>query len=196
MNYNLIIEIVGAVIGLAYLYFEYKASYWMWRVGLFMNLFYIYIFYHSGFYADAAIYIYYLAANIYGRISWGRDRKAEKPKLPISHLRSKEILPLIVCWFLTNILIYFVLVKFTDSVVPIGDSFTTALSMVGMWMVAKKRVEVWWVWFVVNAVSMSLYLWKGLYPTAMLYVFYVVVSVMGYYKWRKMMNESIRLQKI
>jgi nicotinamide mononucleotide transporter len=74
--------------------------------------------------------------------------------------------------------------------VPYGDAFTTALSIVAMWMLAKKYVEQWWLWFVVNVVSCGLYVWKGLYPTAGLFAVYSVISVFGYYKWKRMAGEK------
>lgn len=196
MDINLIIEITGAIIGLTYLYFEYKASFWMWRVGFVMNLFYIYIFYNAQFYADSAIYVYYLATTIYGSISWGVEKKQrEKPVLSISHLRKKEYFYLLLYLLIAHGILYFILVKFTNSPVPFGDSFTTALSFVGMWMIAKKRIEHWWVWFVVNVVSTGLYIWKGLYPTSILFTVYSVVSVLGYFKWKRLMKEDL-LEKI
>jgi len=87
-------------------------------------------------------------------------------------------------------LIAFILIRFTDSPVPYGDSFTTAVSIIGMWMLAHKYLEQWWLWFVVNVVSSALYLWKGLYPTAGLFIIYSVISVFGYFRWKKMMMED------
>ena len=89
--------------------------------------------------------------------------------------------------FLIHLLIAFILVKYTDSPVPYGDSFTTALSILGMWLLAKKHVEQWWFWFVVNIISCALYAWKGLYTTSILFGIYSIISVFGYFKWKKMM---------
>ncbi|MGB4445648.1 MAG: nicotinamide riboside transporter PnuC, partial [Dysgonamonadaceae bacterium] len=69
-------------------------------------------------------------------------------------------------------------------------SFTTAVSIIGMWMLAHKYLEQWWLWFVVNVVSSALYLWKGLYPTAGLFMIYSVISVFGYFRWKKMMMDA------
>ncbi len=181
------IEIIGAVIGLLYLYLEYKASKWLWPVGVLMPVVYVWIFYHSKFYADMAIYIYYFFVSIYGWMQWTRHL-AEDSDLPISHTPRRYVLPLILIGTALFAVIAFVLIRFTDSPVPYGDSFTTALSILGMWMLAHKYLEQWGVWFFVNCISAGLYVWKGLYPTAILFAIYSVISVFGYFKWKRMMR--------
>ena len=80
-------------------------------------------------------------------------------------------------------LIALVLRDYTDSPVPYGDAFTTALSITATWMLARKIIEHWWIWVVVNSVSLGLYIYKGLYPTSGLFFFYAHMSVVGYYQW-------------
>ena len=189
------IEIAGAVIGLLYLYLEYRASVYLWPVGVIMPLFYIYIFFVSRFYADMGIYIYYLFASIYGWIRWNKSASQEQG-LAISHMPFRYwsvALPALSILFAG---IAWILIRFTDSPVPFGDSFTTALSIVAMWMLANKYIEQWGLWIVVNVVSCALYAWKGLYPTALLYVVYSIVPVFGYFKWKQLMlseqKETVR----
>lgn len=181
------IEIIGAVIGLVYLYLEFKASKWLWPVGVVMPVVYIWIFFHSKFYADMGVNVYYFFASIYGWIIWNRHQKNEQKELPITHTPKRFILPLTIIGTLTFALISFILVRYTDSTIPYGDSFTTALSIIGMWLLAQKHVEQWWFWFVVNIVSCALYIWKGLYPTSILFGIYSVISVFGYFKWKRVM---------
>lgn len=100
------------------------------------------------------------------------------------------MLPLTVIGLSLFALIALILHRYTDSPVVVGDSLTTALSILGMWMLAQKHVEQWWLWFVVNIISCGLYLWKGLYPTAALFAIYSVISVFGYYKWRRLMKQQ------
>lgn len=181
------IEIIGAIIGLLYLYLEYKANKWLWPVGVVMPVVYIWIFFNSKFYADMGVNIYYFFASIYGWILWNRHRNNGQDELPITHTPNKHILPITVTALLLFAIIAFILVRFTDSPVPFGDSFTTALSILGMWLLAKKYVEQWWFWFAVNIASCGLYIWKGLYPTSVLFGIYSVISVFGYFKWKKIM---------
>ncbi len=198
MSTELVIEIIGAVIGLIYLYLEYKANVWLWPVGVVMSIFYVVIFFHSKFYADAAIYLYYIGANTYGLYQWTRSRKktiVEKgitTELPITHLPAKRILPLAFVTCVLWMILYGILRAVTDSPIPLGDAFTTAVSIVATWMLAQKYLEQWLLWIVVNIVSTILYFWKGLYPTGVLFIVYVIVAVLGYLRWRKEMTNTRR----
>ena len=89
--------------------------------------------------------------------------------------------------------IAWLLINFTDSNVPWLDSFTTALSIVGMWMLARKYVEQWWAWIGVDAVSTGLYIYKGLDFTAALYGLYTIIAIFGYFKWKKLMKKEADL---
>lgn len=187
------LEIIGACIGLLYLYLEYRANVWLWPVGIVMSLFYVVIFFHGKFYADAAVYLYYIGANVYGLVAWLRSKdnqKGESVPLRIVHTPKRQILPLALVSAALWLAIFLVLRRFTDSPVPWGDAFTTALSVVAMWMLAQKQLEQWLLWVVVNAVSLCLYVWKGLYPTAVLFAVYTAVAVMGYFNWKKEMGET------
>lgn len=197
MSADLIIEIIGAVIGLTYLFLEYKANVWLWPVGILMSLFYVIIYVTGKFYADAALQVYYIGANAYGLVKWTvSKRHGDKPagleneELKICHTPKRLWLPLVLVSVGLWMLIYGILRTYTDSPVPIGDAFTTSLSIVAMWMLSRKYVEQWLFWVVVNVVCVALYFWKGLYPTAVLYCVYVVVAVLGYIKWNKMMEDS------
>lgn len=186
MNY---LEIAGTITGLAYLWFEYKASIWLWPASIIMPAIYIFVYYDTGFYADMAISIYYLAASIYGWVMWlkrGSDGKSR----PITRTPRKYILPLAAATAVLFAAIAAVLVNFTDSTVPYGDSFTTALSIVALWMLSRKYAEQWLAWIAVDVVCAVLYFYKGLYPTGALYALYAVIAVAGYFKWIKMMNDE------
>ena len=185
------IEIAGAVIGLLYLYLEYRASVYLWPVGVIMPLFYIYIFFVSRFYADMGIYIYYLFASIYGWIRWNKSASQEQG-LAITHMPFRYWSIALLALSILFAVIAWILIRFTDSPVPFGDSFTTALSIVAMWMLANKYIEQWGLWIGVNVVSCVLYAWKGLYPTALLFVVYSIVPIFGYIKWKQLMLLSVK----
>ena len=179
------IEIIGALISLLYLRLEYKANIWFWVVGLITPIIYIYIFFTSKLYAVMGINVYYLFASAYGWYCWKRHGTVE------SGIRIIRI-PLRLLWKLSGIFaalfafIAWILISCTDSPVPYADALTTALSVVAMWMLAKKYAEQWLVWFVVNAISAGLYFWRDLVPTSMLFIIFAVVSVFGYLRWKKM----------
>ena len=196
MSIDTIFEIIGAVIGLTYLFLEYKANVWLWPVGILMSIFYVAIFFHGKFYADAAVYLYYIGANTYGLIQWTRSRKQpiegseSKQELTITHVPAKRIVPLVAITIGLWMILYGILKAVTDSPIPLGDAFTTSVSIVAMWMLAQKYLEQWMLWIVVNIVSTILYFWKGLYPTGVLFIVYVIVAILGYFRWRKEMVQD------
>ena len=179
------LEIVGTIIGFVYLWQEVKASIWLWLTGIVMPAIYTVVFYQSGLYADFGIQVYYIVAALYGFLFWKFGKKQDKP-LPIVHTSVRQGVILFLITVLVFIPIYLILTKFTDSTVPFYDSATTALSIVALWMLAKKHVEQWFVWIAVDAVSSALYFYKGIYFTAVLYAVYTVVAVYGYKKWNLM----------
>ena len=183
------LEFVGLIIGLLYLYLEYKANIWLWPVGVIMPLVYIVIFYQSKFYADMGIYIYYFFVSIYGLYICSKSLK-QTDEILISHLPRRYLVKLATIFLITFAVIAFVLIRFTDSPVPYGDSFTTSLSILAMWMLAHKYIEQWLLWIVVNIVSTGLYFCKGLDTTAVLFIVYSIIPVFGYFKWKKMMVEQ------
>ena len=183
------LELTGTLVGLIYLWLEYRASVWLWAANIVMPLIYIFVYYDSGFYADMGINVYYLIASLYGWIMWRRGRDNGK-ELPISHTPRREIALMGSIFAVLMLGIWLILINFTDSTVPLGDTFTTALSAVALYMLAKKYVEQWLVWIVVDVVCVALYIYKGLYPTAILYLLYSVVAWFGYRRWLKMMKND------
>lgn len=188
MNY---LEIIGTAIGLIYLWLEYRASIYLWIAGIVMPAIYVFVYYDAGLYADFGINIYYLLAAVYGWISWkyGKSRDAATA-LPITRLPLKH-LPVLTGVFITAFVgIAWILIRLTDSNVPWLDSFTTALSIIGMWMLARKYVEQWWAWILVDVVCCGLYIYKELYFTSVLYGLYAIIAIFGYFKWKRMMSDG------
>ena len=186
------VEILGTVAGLLYLWLEYRASIYLWVASIVMPALYLVVYYDAGLYADMGINIYYLLIAIYGWAAWrygfSLRRGSEGRELPISHTPAGLWLPLAGLTVLLFVAIAQVLIHFTDSTVPWADAFTTALSVVGMWMLARKYIEQWWVWLVVDVASVALYVYKDLHFTAALYALYAVVAIFGYRKWKELMT--------
>lgn len=184
------LEIIGAAIGLIYLYLEYKASVWLWVASILMPAIYILVYHDAGLYADLGINVYYLIASLYGLICWmrGKDSASESAPRNITHTPAKALKYLILITIMLFLVIGFLLQRFTDSTVPWADAFTTALSIVAMWMLARKYAEQWLVWIVADIGCGWLYLYKDLPFTGALYFLYAVIAVFGYRKWLKMMQ--------
>lgn len=188
-----IIEIIGACIGLVYLYCELKAHIALWYVGLLMAVFYIYIFASSHLYANAGISAYNFVAGIYGLVVWRRMRKRGEEHIEedvITRCPRKMIAPLAVVALLLTVALSLLLTKTAESPAPILDGASAALGIVGLWLIAHKHIEHWYLWMVVNLVTVVMCLVSGLYPTAGMYAVYFVGSFIGFFSWRKKMVEA------
>lgn len=183
---NLVVEIFGAVTGLIYLYFSIRQNIWLWPLGIFTSSVYIYVFFVSKFYADMGLQGYYLVVSIYGWYHWlYGDSGNRSDELPVSRTSRRQWVVLLIITLVLFILMAWVLDRFTDSDVPRWDAFTTAASITATWMLARKLLEHWLIWVVVDAVSMGLYVYKGLYPTVGLFAVYTLMAVKGYVEWKK-----------
>ncbi len=129
---------------------------------------------------------YYLIVSIYGWYHWVAGARVNKEKkLPVTRIPLTSVIILTILFIILWACIYFILSRFTDSDVPVGDAFTTAGGIIGTWMLARKRLENWLVWIIVDAVAAVLYFYKGMYPTVILYIIFAVIALFGYLKWKK-----------
>ena len=180
------IELLGLIFGLLYIVLSIKQNIWCWPVGFITSALYIYVFFVTKFYADMGLQIYYLLVSIYGWYNWMFGARSKKQDdLKISKIKLKLGIYLTIVTILLFGVISFILVNYTDSELPYWDSFTTAASFVATWMLAKKIIEHWIIWVVVDFVSLGLYIYKGLYPTVILFAVYTILAILGYLEWKK-----------
>ncbi|MDE7096487.1 MAG: nicotinamide riboside transporter PnuC [Muribaculaceae bacterium] len=188
-----ILEILGFSVGLLYLWWEYHADNRLWYASMVMPAISMWIYFSKGIYADFAINIYYLVIAVYGYVVWTRGNKKEPeshsaPQLRITNIPLRILTACMGVFLLIWIGLYLVLNYLTDSTVPIPDAFTTALSIVGMWMLARKYLQQWIAWILVDAVCACLYWYKGIPLYGILYALYTVIAFFGYRKWRRLMH--------
>lgn len=182
------LEIFATLCGLIYIIFSVKGNKLLWIFGLITSALYVYVFFDVGIYADMGINLYYVAVSVYGWIHW--SHKKEQPDLLISRISWREgVISLFVITFIYFV-IDFVLVYFTDSDVAHLDAFTTSASIVATWMLARKILEQWIIWIVVDAVSVGLYIYKGLMPTVILFLVYTILACAGYFQWLKQWRQQ------
>ncbi len=186
------LDILGFVVGLVYLLLEYKASIWLWLASIVMPAIDMMLYYKAGLYADFGMAVYYCIAGIYGFLSWRFFRprtgagNQDAGTRPVVHYKRSHILPSVLAALLLWFAIWWILVHWTDSSVPVADAFTTALSIVALWALAQKYAEQWLLWLVVDVVCCILYVRKGIPFKAAIYGIYTVVAVFGYRKWLRM----------
>lgn len=183
------VEITGTILSIIYLYLSIKQKIGLWIFGFLCSALYVVVFWQSKFYADMSLQFYYLGVSVYGWINWKTGAHTNNNEIKIEKTKIKTAVLL----FITAVIIYFIyfyiLKNFTDSPLPKADSFTTALSIVATWMLARKLIENWLLWIIIDGVSAGLYLYKQLYPTAVLFFIYTIMALVGYLQWRKAMTK-------
>lgn len=187
---DLFLEIFAFAVGLLYLFWEYRANPKFWIASMIMPCISMWVYFSKGIYADFAINIYYLIIAIYGYWNWTRKIPGKKNTLPIRHVNYKVLIGCILATLLIWVIISWVLINFTDSTIPYADGFTTALSIVAMWMGARKYAEQWLAWLIVDAVTVPIQLSKGLIFYPILYAIYTVIAIYGYRNWLKLMKNQ------
>jgi nicotinamide mononucleotide transporter len=179
------IEILATITGLIYLVYSVQGKILLWFFGLVTSALYVYVFFKSKIYADMSINVYYVVISIYGWIHWSIGGNNEKKELPVSRLKLKLGMILALITLIVFIIIAFILNTYTDSDIAYWDAIVTSASITATWMLARKILEHWLIWVVVDAISIGLYIYKGLYPTVLLFFVYTILAVVGYYEWKK-----------
>ncbi len=182
MSGETLVEWIGAGAGLACVWLLARASIWNWPVSILNTVLYFAVFLRAGLYAESALQVVFTALGVYGWWSW-RYGGAAGSELPIRRAAPRE------AWIAAGLalagvaLSALVLVSATDSTVPVWDSSVLVLSLVATFAQARKVLESWWVWILVDLISVPLYLTRELYPTALLYTLYLALCVVGLRRW-------------
>ena len=184
MNY---IEVIGAILGVVYIFFSIRQNIFTWPTGLLTSALYVYVFFVSKFYADMGLQFYYVFVSIYGWYYWlkGAQKKGGKTSYRIQDYFEIMLETNYCNGFFIYVGILIILLKITDSPVPYLDSMTTALSIIATWMLARKIIEHWIIWIFVDAFSAGLYAYKDLWATCILFIIYTVMAVLGFIQWKK-----------
>ena len=179
-------EILGTLFSFVYLYFSIKQNIWLWPLGIISSAIYAWVFFNAHIYADMGLQFYYVLISIYGWYQWSYNQTGQKTEILKVRFTGKKL------WFyiilLTTILFIIIsqiLVFYTNSEVPYWDAFTTATGITATWMLAKKYIEHWLIWVLIDLVSSGLYYYKELYFTILLYLVYTAMAIIGYMQWKK-----------
>ncbi len=184
-----VLDIVGCVLGLWYLVLEIRGRALMWVVGMVMPIVYGVLLVQKGIYGDAAMEGYYFLAGVYGLLRWcGVIRARGSSEVVIRHLPRSRYIGISLLIVLLWAELYVVLRYVTDSKVPVVDGLTTAMSIVALWLLAEKYIEQWALWIIVDAISVGLYIYKGVPFRAVLYAVYALAGIYGYHAWLKKMS--------
>ena len=185
------IEVLGCVTGLIYLYFSIRQIIWLWPLGILTSFLYIFVFFGSKFYAGMALQVYYLFISIYGWYYWKKGEKGNgESGIPVRTATFRDWSVFLLVTAILSGLTGYGLDKYTDSPLPYWDAFTTSGSIVATWMLARKYLENWLFWIIIDFVSMATYIYKDLYPTVLLFFVYTIMAGIGYINWKKDLQKN------
>ena len=184
-----LLEVVAVVFGILSVWFARKENIWVYPTGIINVLIYVYLCFFAGLYADMGINAFYFVMSVYGWYNWSR-KDAESHHVPISKLSLFQWIISILLIAVAFALIYYILLKYTDSTVPLFDSFTTSLFIAGMWLMAIKKIENWLLWILGDLLVIPLFAMKGLVFTSVQYIVFLILAIMGYIEWRRRLKKK------
>jgi nicotinamide mononucleotide transporter len=190
-NLDIVLEITGVIFGLLSVWYAKKDNILVFPTGLVSTFIYAYLLWKWDLLGDSMINVYYFVMSIYGWYHWTR-KKGDVIEFPISVMTIKEKYISVVIFVSTLIfvvLVYFYFNKFTNWYNYV-DTLLTAIFFVGMWLMAKRKIENWIFWIIGDIISIPLYFAKGYTFTSFQYLIFTIVAVYGYIEWKKILNNN------
>ena len=202
--FQIFLEIIAAFFGLLSVFFSVKRNIWVYPTGIISTTIYVYILFNFGLLGDMLINVYYSIMSIYGWISWNKN--TENQIISVDFAKKKDWLVglnLFAMSFIVVCGVYyfkpFIDNHFSMNGVSLGfqqldwanwlDIFTTSLFLIGMWFMAKRKVENWLFWIVGDLICVPMMLYKGLGITSLQYLVFTIMAVMGYLEWLKQVRK-------
>lgn len=185
------LELIGVFFGLLSVWYAKKDNILVFPTGLISTSIYAYLLWKWSLLGDSMINVYYFIMSVYGWYHWTR-KKDDVVEFPVSVTTVKEKGFLIIIFLLTIVFViavYLYFDKFT-SWYSYVDTLLTAIFFVGMWLMAKRKIENWIFWIVGDLLSIPLYFAKGYTFTSFQYLVFTIIAVYGYLEWKKILNSS------
>ena len=188
---DVVLEAIAVILGLLSVYFAKRDQIAVYPTGMLSTIIFVYILFKANLLGDMVINAYFFLVSIYGWYFWS-DKKEKKTENPISVMDPLEkkwwfILFIIILFLIAGIYVLFD--KWNNLSAPI-DCFTTGLFFIGMWFMARKRLEHWIFWIVGDIISIPLYLYKGLALTSIQYFIFTLIAIFGYIQWKQIYNSK------
>jgi nicotinamide mononucleotide transporter len=185
-----VLEAFGFVTGLHCVWAVWRRWAWNWPVGIANNLAFLVLFLGVGLYADSALQVAFIVLGIVGWVSWTRRSARTAADLRVRHIDRRLAVTATGVTVVGTVVTAMVLIASTDSVVPWPDAFVLVASLVATWLQARRVLEHWYLWIVIDVVSVPLYFGKGLALTAVLYIVFLGLCIGGVISWRKSLSAS------
>ena len=187
---DIVLEIIAVVFGLLSVWYSKNNNILVFPTGMISTTIFIYLLYKWVLLGDMMINAYYFVMSIYGWFIWTRKENNTVTPITRMNLNEKKIGVLI---FLSSLMfVYLVYVYFDKwgTITSYIDNLTTAIFFVGMWLMAKRKIENWIFWIIADIISIPLYFYKGLTFTSLQYLIFTFIAIAGYYSWKKILNKS------
>ena len=192
------LELVAMLLALAYIILAAQGSLWCWPAAFISTALYTVIFYDVLLLMDSALNIYYLVMAVYGYWAWQKNTSTStvlnqtKKNQPLAIISWSPTLHVKSCTILTviSLVLGYVIANYTPAAFPYLDTFTTVFAVFATYLVTQKVLENWLYWVVIDTVSIYLYIEKGLIPTTVLFIIYVIIAAYGYFKWQAIYRQS------
>lgn len=178
-------EIAAVGLAVAYLVLAIRQSSWCWPAAIFSAAIYLFLLFEARLYLQSLLQVFYIAMAAYGWVCW-RQGKGRQPLAVSSWSARDHFWPLLVI-VLSGTALGWLMMQYTDAAAPWLDALAASGAVVTTWMVARKVLQNWIYWFVIDLALVWLYASQGLWLTAMLFIFYLVLVVVGYRRWRASM---------
>lgn len=177
------VEIVAAALGLIYIFLEYRANAWMWLFSIAMSVLYSWVFFSQNMYANLLLSIYNIGVSVWGVRSWLQHKDAAQGDTLILTF-PRRWMPLLIGVIVVLVpLLAWVLKLMGETEAPLLDGLTASLSVVGIWMLAKRYRQQWLCWIVADILYVVMFAQSGMWPSLVLYAVYVGIAILGYRHW-------------
>jgi len=190
---DIVLEIVAVIFGFLSVWYSKQNKIWVFPTGMISTSIFVYLLLKWGLLGDMMINGYYFIMSVYGWYIWTR-KVDETHVTPISRTTSKEKLMSIGIFIATMIFVYIIYKSFDKwtSWVAYVDTVTTAIFFVGMWLMAKRKIENWIYWIIGDIISVPLYFYKGFTFTSLQYLGFTFIAIFGYLAWKKHLNKNLQ----
>jgi nicotinamide mononucleotide transporter len=180
------LEVLAFALALAMVVFNIRVNPLGWPLAIASSLLYVLLFWNSRLYGDAGLQVFFALVGLWGWWQWLRGTQAAGKPLQVRHLAPRDLVLLAAATLAAWPLLGLFLDHFTDTDVPYWDAFPTTASIAGQWLLGRKYVQNWPAWLIVNAASVALFAYKGLWLTVLLYTLFLAMSVAGWQQWRRL----------
>lgn len=190
---DIVLEIVAVIFGFLSVWFSKQNKIWVFPTGMISTIIFVYLLYKWELLGDMMINAYYFIMSVYGWYIWTRKVDATHVT-PISITTKKEKTISAVIFLATLVFVFVVYQTFDKWTgwVAYVDTLTTAVFFVGMWLMARRKIENWIFWIIGDIISVPLYFYKGFTFTSLQYLGFTIIAIFGYLAWKKSLNNNLR----